>query len=645
MNDFIPYIVFGIISGSIYGLSAMGLVLTYRTSGVFNIAHGGVCATAAFAFYSLHQVHGVPWPLAAAVVLVGFGAIAGLCFERMAWLMAETTTTFKIVGTVGLFVAIQGAVTLVYGDIALVFDPFLPQGEAFRLPGVGVSVENVIILAIGAGAAIGLAVFFRVTRLGIQMRAVVDDPQLLDMTGAAPTKVRRSAWMIGMTFAAASGVLFASNQAQVDVNVLSLLVVQAFGAATIARFQSLPMCLVGGIIVGILQKLIAKEINSTPDLQGLDLSVPFIVLFIGLLVIPRNRLAEVGRHIRARRPAPRRTPRPVSFALVLVGGVLVLALPNLVGSHLAAWNVAVAQIPLFVSLHLLVRTSGQISLCHVGFAAIGAAGFGHSLRNGVPFVPAVLIGGLICVPAALVICIPAIRLSGLYLALATLGFGIFLSSFAYGKDFMFGAGQLLTRRPEVWGLDEDERFYYVLVGVAVVCVGTVVLIERSRLGSLLRAMSDSPVALSTLGLSVNVTRVLVFCISGFIAGIGGGMFAALFRSVGPSSFNYTTSLVALAVMAIAGTRTVTAAILAPVLLYVPANYISNPDAGKVLQIAFGVAALVAAFVASGRPAQVLASRAALHSERRVGPATARAADWTTRRRNRGGPQPQAMSSA
>ncbi len=426
MSDYSPFIVFGLITGSIYGLSAMGLVLTYKTSGVFNVGHGAVCAAAAYGFYELRQNQGMPWQLAFLIVVFVIAPIAGLVLERLAVVLAPVSTANRIVGTVGLLVAIRALLDLGFGDIGLVFNPFLSQDEAFTIAEATVGVDDLYTFATGTVAAVALFVFFRVSRLGVSMRGVVDDPQLLSMSGTAPARVRRASWMIGSCFAAVSGILFAQTQSQLDINVLSLLVVQAFGAATIARFTNLPMAFVGGLIVGVLQAVVGKATGSQEQLQGLGLTVPFLVLFVGLLVIPRNKLVEVGRMVRARPPAASILPPQARGALLLAGLALLLVIPHVVGAKLPGYNVALTQVLLFVSLHLLVRTSGQISLCHFGFAAVGAAGFGHSANNGAPFFLALLIGGLWCLPLALIVAVPAIRLSGLYLALATLGFGIVL---------------------------------------------------------------------------------------------------------------------------------------------------------------------------------------------------------------------------
>jgi ABC-type branched-subunit amino acid transport system permease subunit len=629
VKEYLPYLIFGVVTGSIYGICAMGLVLTYKTSGVFNFGHGAVCALSAYAFFDLRQQQGLPWQLAAFLVVFVMGPLVGLVMERLAAGLAPVSTAYKIVGTVGLLVFLQAAIVLRYTGQGRRFDYFLPQNQAFSSQGVGVTVDSCITVGIGAAAALGLFVFFRYTRLGTAIRGVVDDPQLLDMTGESPTKVRRTAWVIGSIFASASGILFASTQQQVDVNVLSILIVQAFGAATIALFRNLPMCFVGGVLVALAQKLVSKDLSTQTDqLAGLDLTVPFIVLFLGLLVIPRKHLVEVGRAVKPRAAkASRIALRDRRILMGVLIGVA-LAIPAFSGTHQIAWNVALTQVGLFMSLHLLVRVSGQISLGQIGFAAIGASTFAHMLSDGMPWLLALGIGGLVCVPVSLIIAVPAIRLSGLYLALATFGFGIVLNQFFYAKKYMFGFGSVNTERPGIWNMQTNEaHYYYLLLAIALASVGIVLWIERSRLGRLLRGMADAPVALSTLGLAVNISRTLVFCIAGFLAGISGALYASMFGSVSAESYFFIQSLIVLAVLAISGRRTVVAAVLAPVLLYVLPNYITNPNFFQVLQMFFGLAAIFAAIGSQGAFDRFYASTAARFSSRRVGPATVRVEDY------------------
>jgi ABC-type branched-subunit amino acid transport system permease subunit len=599
MSAYVPFLVFGLVVGSIYGLAAMGLVLTYRTSGIFNFGHGAVGAGSAYVFYELRQRQGMPWPLAGLIAVVAFGVVLGVLLERIARGLATVPVSYQIVGTVGLLVLIRALATWIYGPDYRLFRPFLPHHRAFTISGVAVAQDSVITFVAVSLAAVGLYVLVERSRLGTTMRAVVDDPSLLDTTGIAPARVRRQAWLLGSCFAAASGVLLASQQQQLDATLLSLLVVQAFGAAALGAFRSLPLAYAGGIAVGIAQKLVSKETATHAWLQGLDFNLPFLVLFVVLLVLGRRRLGDLGAQVRVRAVVPKQLGARPKLVLTVVGLLGAVLVPQLVGARLPVWINAMSQVLLFLSLGLLVHTSGQVSLCQMSLAAVGAAAFAHAISGGVPWGLAVLLAGLVAVPVGAVVAIPAIRLSGLFLALATLGFGIFIAQFFYVKSYMFGLVDLRTGRPHILGLDSDKGYYYLLLAVAVAGIGGVMVVERSRLGRLLRGLGDSPTALETLGASADVTRVLVFCLSAFLAGISGALFAGQFGSVSGTSFNFVYSLILLAVLSVAGRTTIKAAVLGPIGMIVAPAYLTSFDDG--FQVLFGFGAILAAVFATHRP--------------------------------------------
>ncbi len=596
MSDYVPYLIFGISLGSVYGLAAMGLVLTYKTSGLFNIAQGAISAAGAYAFYELRDDAGLSWPVAALLVLLLFGLGLGFLLERMSAALREVPTAQKVTATIGLLVAIQSLLILRYGYTGLSVESFLPTDEAFTLTGVPVTYDSLIVLALGVASAASLYVFFKRTRLGTAMRAVVDDQELLDQTGLNPFRIRLSAWVIGSCFAATAGVLLASIQLQLDVFILSVIVIQAFGAAAIGRFTSLPWSFVGGLVVGVLQGVTSKIFAPHPNLSGIDFNMPFIVLFGILVFARRGWLVEVGREIKTRAVPPSRIPPPARAAGWVGLFVVALLVPQFADTKISYYNAAISSVVLFLSLSLLVRTSGQISLCHIGFAAVGAAGFAHMLDKGVPWMGAMLIGGLLAVPIGAVIAIPAIRLSGLYLALATLGFGILLAQYAYSRDYMFGSG-VPTRRPD--GFVDDDNYYYLLLGIALVAIAIVVTIEQTRMGRLLRGMADSPVALTTLGANVKISRVIVFCISAFLAGVSGATTAGLFSRVSQDTFSTQDSLVILAFLAISGRRTVSSAIVAATLFHVLPAYVSGEKTTLWSYVIFGLAAVLLAANSQG----------------------------------------------
>jgi branched-subunit amino acid ABC-type transport system permease component len=206
----LPFIIVGIVTGSVYGLAGAGLVLTYKTSGIFNFAQGALATVAAYVFYFLNVDHHVAWPIAALISVVILGAAMGIGFESIARGIARASLAWRIVATIGIVLIVEAAFTIIYGSATLTQPHFLPQSTA-AIFGTSVTWEQIIITVISLGSAGALYAFFRFARMGKSMRAVVDDPDLLGLAGTSPDKVRRWAWVIGCVFAAMSGVLLAPS--------------------------------------------------------------------------------------------------------------------------------------------------------------------------------------------------------------------------------------------------------------------------------------------------------------------------------------------------------------------------------------------------------------------------------------------------
>ena len=598
-----PFLVAGVATGSIYALAALGLVLTYKTSGVFNFAHGAVGTVAAYLVYELREQHGWPWPAAVAAALVVVGVGGGVLMERLARRLAEVGVELKVLATVGILVAVQALAIARYGSAALPVRSFLSQ-ETFRFGGVNVTYEQLIVSLLGLAAAVGLSTFLRRTRSGVAMRGVVDNPALLALSATSPARVRTRSWIIGSFFASVSGILLAPFLG-LDPILLTLLVVQAFGAAAVGYFSNLPLTYVGGLAIGIGQALLTKWASTRPSLAGLPPAFPFIVLFFALLFLPKRLLLEAGSRVKASRSQSgrgRRLSAPARLAGYGATAAVFVAAPAVVGTKLQFWTDAVIFVVIFASLQLLVRTSGQVSVAHAAFVAVGAATFAQVANDGKPWLVALLVGGLVTVPVGAFVAIPAIRLRGVYLAVATFGFGLLLQQVFYTKSFMFGGyGQLSAPRPEFLGLDltSDNAFHYVAVLTAVAALTLKFVVQRSRLGRLLRALAGSPVALETYGASVNLTRVLVFCISAFFAGIAGGLFAAKAQAINGDPFTAFHSLMWLAVLMVAGSAPVASTVVAAVLLVLVPGYIDNPTVLDYQPVFFGGAAVAVAAVAGG----------------------------------------------
>jgi ABC-type branched-subunit amino acid transport system ATPase component/branched-subunit amino acid ABC-type transport system permease component len=590
----LPFIVAGLAAGSIYGLAGIGLVLTYKTSGVFNFGFGAIGTVAAYLFYTLYVTDHMAWFLAAPISIIVVGGVLGMLFAAISNRLAAVTVGHQIAATIGIFLVIQASVTIIYGSAGQLVPNFLPA-QNVGIFGAEIGVNQIIIFSVGLAVAFLLYFSFRFTRRGMEMRAVVDNPNLLNLAGKSPTAVRRWAWIIGCLFASTAGVLLVPNLS-LDATTITLLVIQAFAAAAVGRFSNLPLTYLGGIVIGVAASVATKYLSGESLLGGLPASMPFIILFLVLLVSPRGRnyaKEAIVRTTNVRWSVPFKIQIGLAVPLLAV----LIALPVIVGTNLTNFTSALTFAILFLSLGFLVRTAGQVSLCQAGFAAIGACTFGHLVVNdGVPWLPAVICAGLIVVPLGVVLALPAIRLSGLYLALATFGFGLLLQSMFYTSTLMFGplVNGLAAPRPSLsWlAVSGDDGFYYVVLAFFILISGLVVLLVRTRLGRLLRGMADSPVALNSLGNNAVLTRILVFCISAFIAAISGALYASLLTSVSGTDFDPLQALTYLALIVIVVGEAPWYALFACIGIAIIPAYVDVANINEYLEIVFGFFAIV-----------------------------------------------------
>jgi ABC-type branched-subunit amino acid transport system permease subunit len=520
--------------------------------------------------------------------------IDGALFRRL----SGAGPTAAIVATLGLFVGLQGLAQVIYGGESRRLEPFLPAGT-FTVFDLNVGWDQTVILGVSVAAALGLMVFFRWSHLGLQTRAVVDNRVLSELTGANAPAVTRFAWVLGCAFAATSGILFSATLGGVHSVLLTLLVVQAFGAAAVGRLQSFPLTVLAAFGLGVVQSVVTKEVGEwgISSLNGLPSALPTLLLFGAILFSGRRPMREAPT---TRSPSRRRVQRTTRFPVrPVVGAVAVMAvLPAFfAGGDLLTLTSTVAFFMVFASLSLLVGLSRQLSLAHAIFVAFGAVGLAKLQGAGVPYLAALLLAGLILVPVGAVLAIPALRLSGLYLGLATLGFGILAQDLIFDTEIAFGSLGLVTiERPGF--LAGDVAFYYFVVAIAVAGLVTIELVRVTRLGRILVALADSPTAVGALGISSLSARVVTFCLSAFFAGLAGGLLGSIVRSVNPNSFTFFHSLIWVTVLVVAGARTFGGILLASVLLVaLPATFSASVVEWQ--PVVFGAAAIAFAQADNG----------------------------------------------
>ncbi|MDQ2648943.1 MAG: ABC transporter permease [Actinomycetota bacterium] len=585
-----PFVITGLVVGSIYAIAAFGLVLTYRTSGLFNFAHGALAMVAGYVFFQLREEWGVPSILAVPITLFVVAPLIGVLIDRVLFRsLANTSQASRVVATIGLLVLLRGGVEIVFGADPKRVEPYLPQ-DTISLGATNVGYDQLAVVGLALVAFIGLHVFFRRSRTGVAMRAVVDDPALVAGAGLSPKRLSAITWALGASLAGMAGVLLAPLVG-LDTTTLTLLVVQAFAAAVIGRLTDLTRTYVAALALGVAGSVALKLFEDVPDLvNGLRPSLPFIFLFAYLVVAKRGSLRELGTSVPWQGTV---RVRDLPWPPVAVGGViLALTLPD---SRLLVLGQAIVLAIAYLSITVLTGTSGLISFAQAGFAGTGAFVTIHLLDAGLPFPLAVLLGALSVVPFGVVLAVPALRLSNLFVALLTFGFGLLIDGLIFTSWLSFSGGQdgIRATRPSLLRGDRAVTLF-VLAVLVLVLIGVHAL-RRSALGRTLIAMRDSPSAATSTGIDPLWPAVAVFALSAFVAALSGGAYAILLGAASRTYFQTFTSVAWLVAVVVGGVQSAGGALLAAALsVYVPDLLAGNVEALRYVNPAFGLGAIVLA---------------------------------------------------
>ncbi|MEY2571462.1 MAG: branched-chain amino acid transport system permease protein livM, partial [Acidimicrobiaceae bacterium] len=416
MEKFLTLTISGLSIAGVFAVAASGLVLTYTTTGVFNFAHGAIGMLGAFAFWQMHVEWGMPTWLALAIVLLVLAPVLGILIEAgIMRRLAGTSEATQIVVTVALLAAALGLGQWIWSPVeAHPIDRFW-GGNKVSIGNVNVTWHALFSFGAAVAVAVGLRFLLYRTRAGITMRAAVDDRRLSLLNGARPDRSAMLAWAIGCSLAALAGVLISPDQG-LQHTTLTLLIVNAYAAAMLGRLRSLPLTFLGAVVLGLADAYGSGYIDkSNVYLGGLRPAIPIILLFIVLLVLPQSRLRlHSAVRSRERYPVWSWSSALTMFAL-LVGATAVVATLLTDGdarSLMAVFGVAIVAL----SLVPLVGYAGQISLCQMSFAGIGAVVMAHHGEGGNPL--ALVLVALVCGVVGAIVALPALRLSGIYLALA-----------------------------------------------------------------------------------------------------------------------------------------------------------------------------------------------------------------------------------
>lgn len=560
----LPYIILGLFGGSIYALAALGIVLTYKTSGIFNFAYGGLAMLCAYVFWQMRdRWHWSQW-IAIPVLLFVVAPVIGVVLEAIFRPLATASAEIQIVCALGILAFCIALVSRVWGTDPHGLSGIFPQGTFQLGHRTYVTWNQLGMLVITVVLGASLSVLLRRTRLGTATRAVVDNRDLAGLIGVNAGTVGKAAWIMSTMFAAISGVMLSSQEGLV-VYVLPALIIYAFAPAVAGRLTNLPIAFTGAMLLGVIVSVLT-EYQSTAWVSRFESSIPYVALFV-LLIAYGGRLKEVRSSLQPAVGAGvfgRGRFRLQYGVVAFVGAALLL--PHLIGSskqHVVAEAMAYAIVGLTVVV--LTGWTGQISIAQMSFAGVGAFTAGHIAgTHGALFPLAILVAVLIAVPLGLLIGLPSLRLSGLFLALATLAFALLMDNLVFSDSTISGGLTGLNITAAKIGplsFNSGTSQFYLCAVVLGLAAGGVYLLKRGPVGRRLQMVRDAPNAAATLGANLTVTKLAVFAAGAALAAVGGCLIAMTQQSAIPATYSYDQSLEILLLVVLGGRALVSGAFL------------------------------------------------------------------------------------
>jgi sulfate-transporting ATPase len=574
VTEFLATLPGGLVTGAVYALLAMGLVFIYKATRVPNFAYGAQAALVAFLHFSLVNGRHVGLHLDAFFIHAGFdatirlpfwgampvslafGASIGYLMERFVMrAFARAPMVTNIIVTLalsGLFASLAqqwfGGNDLIVPNEQAIF----PRTSALSIGGVKMSWEQIGVIGLVLAFAGVLYLIFRYTETGLALRAVATDRDIASLQGVSVRRVSQLAWITGSMAAGVAGIMLASLIVSSNPSLLVLLTIWGFAAAIVGGMISFPIAVGAGFLIGIVEEVVRHYVSrgNATQLIGLPEAITLGAVIVILAFRPRwifkgirdeqdsgvvGRASgvdlrvgrwidpvEAYRLVRAAtgRLIPARTWAAIKRAVPVVLVALALVFPLLPLPEFWTLPLNLSLIFLLVALSFVVVIGwlGQISLATGAFVAVGGAGayIGANFMH-LPFPLPIATGVLLSIPIAVLLGLPALRLRGLHLAIATLLFGLVVERALLPR---FTASSVL-HRPSF--LTSDRVMYYVFLACTLVAFVFASRLSGTKMGRAFRAIRDSEIVASAYGIQPVRTKLTGFAISGAIGALGGSL--------------------------------------------------------------------------------------------------------------------------
>jgi branched-chain amino acid transport system permease protein len=533
MSLLIVQLLSGLANAMFLFLIASGLTLIFGVTRIVNFAHGSFYMLAAYLTYSLATaLPGGPAAFYLAVLLAALlvAAVGGLVEVLLLRRVYKAPELYQLLLTFALVLVVADAVRYLWGA---------DNKTGPVAPGLAGSVEvagqlfpsyDLAMIVFGPLVALGLWLLFHRTRWGILIRAATQDREMVAALGVDQSRLFTSVFVLGSFLAGLGGALQVPRLALTTVMDTSV-IVEAFVVVVIGGMGSVWGALLASLLIGVLNAFGVLVLPKSA------IVLIFVVMAIVLVVRPWGLLGRPEVQLRAPgsgavpEASPRR-PRPAWLVAALVAlALLPLAVPTF-------WVSIVVEIFAFAlfaaSLHLLMAVGGMVSFGHAAYFGLGAYGAALLLQLlGLPMPLAFVGAPLVAALGAAVFGYFSVRLSSIYFAMLTLAFAQIVYAAVHQWDEVTGGDNgILSVWPAAW-LASPGRYYYWALAATAVGIVLLRLIAASPFGLTLRAARDHARRAEALGVNIRALQWTAFVVAGFVAGLGGAIFAFLKGSVFP----------------------------------------------------------------------------------------------------------------
>ena len=582
MQQVLLYALLGLGSGALIAGIALGVVLTYRGSGIINLATGGFAMLAGYAFWALrvdllHLSTG-PALLLSLVVVLAVGAATELVAFRP---LRTASPLAKLVSSLGVLLVLQASMLLAFGSSEQPEPNVLPQNTVSML-GAVIPIDRFIITAIVILLSAGLWALYRFTRFGLATRAASENEVVAMLGGLSPNSLSMVNTLLASVIAGGIGILAASIT-QLDTETLPLQIVPALAAALLARFTSFGIACAAGIGLGIIESEIQYVSNLSwfPTSGGTAIpGVAELVIFILIVLFMYLRGAKLpgrGELVEQRLPE---APRPQHLLRTTLIGAAICAVALVVlpfDFREALINTLIGTV-MALSLVVITGYVGQISVVQLTLAGVSGFTISHLAVNaGIGFPLAPIAGTIAAVILGLITAASALRVRGVSLAVVTLAAVVAITNFGF-LNTTWGGGQTGSPVPELklFGLDLGTRasfrgldgnlpspiFGWVALAITVCACLIVAWIRRGDLGRRMLAVRSNERAAAAAAIDPRMVKLVAFGVSAAIAGLAGSLYAYNFGSVSADRFDVFTALSLIAFAYAGGITLISGAVFA-----------------------------------------------------------------------------------